>query len=172
MTSQKTFGIGAWKMRNGEKAVVTHIYYGAKEFPLRDESGDAWQVNGRYSDDRHECDLISPWTEETTPMGASDVLPDRLTQEQPSVVGGGCGNRTNTAGAEAPTNSQHAELMEMQAMQLKAMAALIKATSATLFYTTQSTSAIQTTYSLEDQATNFVTYADAILKKHKERDGK
>lgn len=61
------FDIGEWKMRNGEKAVVTRDD-GTSYVPLsgRRINGElgAWHRSGRWLDNaEHDYDLIEPWVE-------------------------------------------------------------------------------------------------------------
>lgn len=61
------FGVGEWKMRNGEKAVIFAIHDDAP-FPLvghdvvGDGGNDFWMMGGRWSRyGSHDFDLIAPW---------------------------------------------------------------------------------------------------------------
>lgn len=57
------FGIGEWRMRNGEKAVVTHIDTAIRGIRCKDQDRLWWELDGKFHflAPMPHLDLIEPW---------------------------------------------------------------------------------------------------------------
>lgn len=91
------FGVGEWKMRNGEKAVVTScrslLSWSLVGVVASDSSAQRWLITGNYfGAGTHEYDLISPWVELTTQkdqeMGGGPVKTTTVTRTRRNIVYG------------------------------------------------------------------------------------